>query len=293
MRRKVISLGRSTNVVSIPNSWCIQNKISKGDEIEMHENFNSLVISPMESKTYAKLDVTNMSPMIKRILGSYYKSGFDKITVSFSTKEELYEVEEVIRDEFIGFEIISNSDDEITAKSVSEPNLEEFENMLRRMMLIITSMLESLLLDKLSDSDKDKVILADKDVNKIADYCRRTINKNSLWAISKTLKRNPPLYFIVEQLEKIGDEARDLARCKNIENVSDILKEISIYFNSFYDLFYRFELHKVSSFGEERCRLKKMIDERIKEGYFEELVICRNILEKTFDMNGPLMALKN
>ena len=290
MKRKIISLARSTKVVTLPTSWCESNCLSKGDEVELHENLNSIIISPVKKEKQADIDITNLDPMIKRVLGAYYKAGYDILKITFSTQHEFEIIDEVVREEFIGFEIISQNNNTVIAKSISEQSIDEFNSMLRRMILIITSMIEETIKHKDSIIERKKVSLKDKDVNKIADYCRRMINKNSLISLFDTQKLNPPLYYIVEQLEKIGDEIRDLALLNEIPN-ADLLNSIYIYFNSFYDLFYRFELTKISSFGEKRYEIRDEIDNLIAIKPSNSLIIYRNILEKTFDMNGALIAL--
>ncbi len=291
MKRKVISLARSTNVVSLPQKWCEENKIKKGDEINLDENLNSIVISPLNVELYSYVDVTNMDPMIKRILGAFYKSGFDKLKIKFSTKDELKVVEEVIREEFIGFEIVSSSTTELIAKSISDLDIKDFNSMLRRLMLIIVSMLEDILVNINNKSELKSIALRDKEVNKIADFCRRIINKNSLISIADQYKRTPPLYYIVEQLEKVSDEVRDLALSENIADFSDLIKEVKTYYSSFYDLFYRFEMEKIAHFGSERYRIRDLIDKEISKKSTLELTLCRNIVEKTFDMNGALISI--
>lgn len=290
MKRKIISLARSTNVITLPQNWCESNQISKGDEVNLTENQNSIVVYPLKNKLSAEVDMKNMDPMIKRALGAFYKAGFDELKILYSTREEFKVIEEVIREEFIGFEIISSSASSILAKSVSNADVQDFSSMLRRLMLIITSMLEELIIHKNNKKELKLIALKDKDINKIADYCRRMINKNSLISISDSFKRNPPLYYVVEQLEKVGDEVRDLALSKELTKI-DLIKEIKTFYNSFYDLFYRFDLQKVAHLGSERYRIRDLIDNEISKKATKELTICRNILEKTFDMNGALMAI--
>ncbi len=299
MKRKIISLARSTNVITLPNKWCEKNCLRKGDEVDISENGDSIVVSPLKIRKKIVIDISDKQPMIRRILGSAYKTGYDEMSISYSSHDELLIAQEVIQQEFIGFEVVSVEKDKkvITARLVSEPDDDNFSQMLRRMMLMIKDVADEIAGSYHVQKDLKRVAEMDKEVNKLADFCRRSINRNSLLQISDSVKHNPPLYFIVEQLENIGDEYRDLALLMaenplKDENIYSLISDVSSFFEMFYNLFYSFSYDGVSIFGSERDSLKNKIDEMMSSNENSALLtICRNITEKTFDMNGPLMAI--
>ncbi len=292
MRRKIISLAKSTNVVTLPNKWCESNSLKKGDEVLVYENGGSIVVSPIQTEKLATLDISGCDPMIRRILGAAFKAGYDEMRIHYSTEEEKEIAEEVISQEFIGFEVIFTDSEKllIEARSISEPSPENFENMLRRMMMIISSMGGDIIVNPGDEEILRQVAERDKEVNKIADYCRRTINKNSLLRISDRYLLNPPLYFIVEQLEKIGDEFRDLSSiCGCID--TDVASMAKGYFDSFRKLFHDFDIKTLASFGKRRYELRDIFGEYPAGECAKCIKICNSIVEKTFDMNGPLIAM--
>ena len=60
--RKVINLGKSSYVISLPRQWAKKNNIKKGDILKFYENKNSdLIVSPNERKP------VNKSPKIETI----------------------------------------------------------------------------------------------------------------------------------------------------------------------------------------------------------------------------------
>ncbi len=50
----------------------------------------------------------------------------------------------------------------------------------------------------------------DKDINRYSDFCRRLLNKYGY----SSQRLTPAIYYIVEQLERIGDSYRDI--CNHI-----------------------------------------------------------------------------
>ncbi|MFC1742222.1 PhoU domain-containing protein [Nanoarchaeota archaeon] len=299
MKRSAIQLANNTIVISLPAKWVRQKGLQKGDAVEVSEYEGKLVLDTEKGATSGRItiDVSNMQPMIKRILGALYKSGYDEVTVRFSTIEELKIIQEVVREEFLGFEVVDQKKDWLIFKNVSHIDCKEYNTMLRRMFRIILSMADDSL-EAINKKDKDwleAIALHDKDVNKIADFCRRVLNTTG----AEGQKRIPPAYFIVEQLEKIGDMYRDI--CKHAEHNHNLSKEIlkiysetNRFMRGFYDIYFDFSLEDLRDFAEERYRLKSVFTQRFGKTPAKEammLSLLNNIAESTFDMNGPLMAV--
>ena len=54
MKRKLIQLSTSTNVISIPTTWLRKNNLSKGAELDLEEKDNRIIISKDNKKTLKK-----------------------------------------------------------------------------------------------------------------------------------------------------------------------------------------------------------------------------------------------
>ena len=51
MRRKVIQIANSTQLISLPRKWSLQFNIKKGDELEVEEQGSKLSIAAKEQAT--------------------------------------------------------------------------------------------------------------------------------------------------------------------------------------------------------------------------------------------------
>ncbi|MBW2972250.1 phosphate uptake regulator PhoU [Candidatus Woesearchaeota archaeon] len=301
MKRKAIRLANNTLVMSLPSSWVKKAAISKGDEIDVAELEGKLILSGGSAATSGStdVDVSGMDPMVKRILGALYKSGYDEVKVHFSTIAELKTVQEVVREEFLGFEVVEQKKDWLVFRKVSHIEPKEFNTMLRRMFLIILSMADDSL-EAISKGDKewlDAIALHDKDVNKISDFCRRVLNTTG----AEGYRRIPPAYFIVEQLEKIGDMYRDVCMHysakspKLSKETLNMYRDTNRFLRSFYELLFDFRLDGMRDFAKKRYRMKEMFDRSFETASQKEIVVIsllNSVVESTFDMNGPLMAVK-
>jgi len=279
-------------MVSLPAKWARAHNIKKGDEVEIEEDGNVLKISTEggERCERASIDVADLQPMVKRILGALYKAGYSEMEISFSTPKELELIQEVIREEFIGFEITEHRKNSIIAKEVTKTVVEEFDRVLNRMFFIIKQMgIDSEeAIKKMDHQQLEAIALRDKDINKLTDFCRRILNQKVLKG-----KRNPPMYFIVEQLEKVSDMYRDICqlKIKPETQMMQLFSDANRYFSSFIDLYQDFNLTKMAAFAQERYRLRK-IYQNSKTKYPPFLMLTSSMIESIFDMNGPVMANK-
>jgi phosphate uptake regulator len=299
MKRKVIQLAGRTLVVSLPSKWAKKYRVIKGDSINVNENGHKLEISPenelMSKKT--SISIVGLDPLIKRALGAIYKAGYDEVDVEFEPRE-LEKAQQVIRDEFVGFEVVYKSKKHLTVKKVSSINNEEFDTILRRVFLIVLQMAEEGR-NAVENNDTEwmrSIAYMDKDVNRYTDFCRRVINKHGY----SKFRLSPPMYYIVEQLERIGDSYRDIcthAISKGIKPSSKTLEmfdTVNEVFKEFYELFYKFDLKKLRMVTEKRYKMLNKFDKILEECNTKEfglLLLLYTVLDNTFDMNGALLAM--
>lgn len=291
MKRKVIQLAGRTLVVSLPSKWARKYNIQKGDTINLQEQGHSLVVSSEKEAIDKKtsLNIIGLDPMVKRALGAVYKAGYDEVEVLYESKE-LEVAQEVIREEFIGFEVIYTGKKRLVVKKISSINPEEFDNILKRMFMILLQMADESL-EAIEKQDTDwlrTIIFMDKDVDKYADFCRRVLNK-----YGHTFSNlSAPMYYIIEQLEKIGDSYRDICKLainSKLSNTKEIFQEVNEFFRNFYEIYYKFDLSKVAKFGKKRYRLVE--DIYSMKADLKIVLLLYTILDNTFDMNGALMAI--
>ena len=300
MRRKLIQHGLSSLTVSLPSKWVKENNLKKSDEIELDQLNGKLIISTKKHYDSKKIDVdiSNSQPMIRKIIGATFKSGYDEVNIKFSSFEELKAVQDLMREQFSGFEIINQSKSSILIKNISQPNFEEFNNVLRRFFFVLDSMASDVS-DAINKNDfkwLKNTTLMKIESDKYADYCRRAINMG----FETEFKRLAPLYVIIEQLEKVVDRYKDLAdyiflnEIKINEKIKSVIKDLSEFQKSFYNLLYKFEYDKIVEFGRNKETLQKSLDKAHLECSKKELKIINlldRILNLTYDLNGPLMAV--
>ena len=175
MKRKVIQLAGKTHVISLPSTWVKQYKIKKGQELDVEPRGRVLHVSTKGEvgETTKNLDISGFSrSLVRRSLGALYKAGFDRFEVRFSHPRELADAQEVIYEEFMGFEIVNQEKNFFSAQRLSHIEPEELDNVVRRIFRIIQTMAEDSL-EAVKKKDKqwlEQVYIRDFTINKLADF---------------------------------------------------------------------------------------------------------------------------
>ncbi|MDO8480305.1 MAG: phosphate uptake regulator PhoU [Nanoarchaeota archaeon] len=247
MTRKVIKHGPSTLITSLPSSWVKRLGIRKGDDLYCREEGNQIVLSPMSTEHAQEItiDVRNLDPyLVDRFLARSYQKGYDMITLTHENLAVLDIIHKKIR-ELIGFEVMEQTDKICVIQSIADKINLDFDASLRKVFLMIKSMLEELSRAYAAkDSEKlANLYLHDLEVNRLAYYCLRCLNKEQLKeSVPRYEKRL--LYYLCETLEDLGDRAKAIAKSlsaskavnKKMETLLGLLQE---QYASAYNYFYK------------------------------------------------------
>ena len=299
MRRKVIQIAESTQLASLPRKWALKYGIKKGDELEIREQANSLVIQTInEADTdRVEINISSLEDQAKKVIGALYKAGYDEISVTFSKTEELRSVQDIIKENLVGFEIVQQGRNQVVVRKISSTITEEFEPILRRCFLILQSIGKDGM-DAARNRDYEamnNLVLIDQSINKFTDFCRRILNKSGFTKV----RRVAPFYYILEELEKIGDEYKDISlvliRKKHLptKKTLEVWAETNHLFDLFYNLFYSFKLEKIKEIVDHKRTVEERIThlmERQEGTELEILYKLRSILDRIGSMKGPLMT---
>ncbi len=195
MRRKVSKVGPATLVVSLPSKWAKKYNIKKGDEVDVAEKANSITISKesaQESEVFSfSTDDMDKSIIVDLIVASYVQ-GYDEIRINIINHEciafdkhttdrkvRTIDVIEEAVNSLIGFEIIVQKQDEYVLKNLSKTSHDDFDNLMKRINLLIRSMGNECI-EGIKDDDKDylkELVNKKRTIRKFIYYCKRILNK--------------------------------------------------------------------------------------------------------------------
>src|SRR5689334_3293952 len=115
MRRKVVQHGPSTLTISLPANWVRDFNIRKGDEINIEQTKEGLLLSAGKERYIGqkRINVKGMKAVISRAIAALYKGGYDEIIVEYEGPQELQKIHDTISTSYIGFEIIEETKDQV------------------------------------------------------------------------------------------------------------------------------------------------------------------------------------
>ncbi len=305
MKRKIIKLADTTYVVSLPLKWARANNVKKGDEVEVTPNGSQLTINLREGDSPEHkgiFNATEFGPIVKRAFDAMYKRGYDEITVNFNSKEQLREIEAAVNLEAMTYEIVKQEKNKCVVRSITEASDKEFDSILRRTILLLKVMGEDLL-TALKEKDYETISNIkdlEKTNNKLTHYLRRSLNKHGYKEPDKTAI----MYALVEQLEKVADELRDLCRFlekdknKNINLSSEtfeLFEKLNQTIGLYSSIFFDFKAKDAVKFAQIQKQVKNEGLLLFNTKKSKELVVIHyliNTQKMVFDLLSPLLALQ-
>jgi len=189
MKRKLVKQGAATLMISLPAKWIKKYYLKKGDEVDIQEVENDLVISKegIETKKKTKINLGNYTESSTRTaVVNAYRSGFDVIEINFKDKKHYNIIKDVLRDYIIGFDIIKKGENYCIIENITEPSEEQFDIIFRKILFSISSLIKNTEQRLRNEGFEDYKEMVMK-IHKYDNFCRRVISKKNLFGSKSNL----------------------------------------------------------------------------------------------------------
>ena len=292
MQRKLAKIGPSTLMISIPSAWAKEHQLKKGDAVNITTEGKTLTIN-LEDKKKEKtiiINAENLDTMLNRTIGACYKKGYTTIKILFPDHAHLIKHYDSITQSWTGMEVLEQTPTTITLRQISPLQEETYESVLNRTFLfLIATSQEAYEAAKNNDQENlYHITQRDKTQNKYCDICRRILNTNHI-------NNSNAHYYIVEQLERLGDIYRDLSKhlstnktAMNKEHLA-LYQVINSYLQELYHLHKKFNHTNYEHFGTTRKKLLTQLQttqEKANKQETHHLNYFAMLIENIFDTNG-------
>ena len=300
MKRKVIQIADKTLVVSLPNDWVRQWGIKKGDELDVSESGPRLIASTTEYRPLKKggVDVSNASERTLRwLLSSLHKKGYDEIEIKSENPLHAVIIDNLLKDLFLGFAVVHRSGATCLIRSLAKELDDQLQVIVRRAFLVTLALADQSLetaKSKKFDQLKDLLEL-EKTNNQLTNFCERILNKKGL---DEPIKTNF-LYVIMWNLEKVADDYKYIcehlaAKRKISKDTMDLYDRVNKLLRNYYELFYKFDVQKLSALSDDFKKLSRDIETSLSKG--EDAIVLSHLYHvalKTVDFSASTFALHN
>ncbi len=229
--RKLVKAGPASHTISLPKEWLERNNLTKGATLYIHEQSdNELIITPslVEPQTTQQKTVTipvdgkALDTIQREITAAYVNNANTIDLVGESIAKNAKEIRRMLHD-FVALEIAEQSPGKISAKDLLNLSEISVDKSLKRMDIIVRTMLQDA---KLTASGKDlseSVLFRDYDVNRLYFLLVRLL-KSALTNpnLAAQFELNPPSvlksWMLVHHLEQTADTIKSLCKeCTKLE----------------------------------------------------------------------------
>ncbi len=159
-QRRLVRLGRSTLVVSLPADWVKRKGLKAGDVLTLVINDNYIKIVPDMKKGTVKLTMTirvkNRVEGLYRTIIASYVAGADIIKIEFEDPDSLFEIMKQVKmaiSHTIGLEIVEQGTNYITLQAFISDTAQSAENLVSRITGLLSLMVAQLVKGHLEDKD--------------------------------------------------------------------------------------------------------------------------------------------
>lgn len=306
MKRKIIQIGNSTQLISLPREWCKANNIKKHDELEIKEDGHRVIIAKEETSQSKdiEIDITDLDrSSIMFLIRALYRRGYDTITLHFKRQVTAHyrtlqqvSIINVIHTEvnrLTGLEILQQKENTVVLRSISEMSIKEFDNVLRRVFLLLLDANKDIITaTKTHDLALAATIEEKHDtISKLISYCLRLLNTKGYSDTAKI----PFYHHLLASLDTVTDYLKYSGRSifsykKKLKSQTiKVIEEINSSLIKYYDCFYKFNFNNVREWSAHKEHIKKLIyslAKKIPEDEFfiistlgQTVEILRDILE--------------
>ena len=221
MKRKLIKQGAGSTgsfTVTLPADWVRKHGLKAGDEIDVEEVGNSLLVGTtkgFELPKVAHIDLRNLKiTHIWRKTAEAYRSGAETIHITYENKTLAHkktgrvvsirdEIERVASMECIGMEIEKMTPTTAILRQFGETREDEFDSAFRKVLFKLEDQAENAVeaLKSMNPEHLRGIWLGDRIINRFCNFCMRILNKKGTLDPLKTTH----LYAALTQLEELGD----------------------------------------------------------------------------------------
>ncbi|MBW2984830.1 AbrB/MazE/SpoVT family DNA-binding domain-containing protein [Candidatus Woesearchaeota archaeon] len=297
MKRKVSRIGPATLMVSLPSKWVKKYGLKKGDEINLEDKENKLIISTAKAEpeiSKITVDVSGMDDYILQLfLTAVHKKGFDEVSLRYDDPRKIDSVRVRIST-LLGYEVVEQRPKYCRIRNVSGDLEKEYDSLLRRSFLVNKNLFENVkgALESNDFSGADSMIALEKTNNRLTNYCERILVKKLYKGIDSFVA-----YVIVWNIESIADDLRDLikdivSKKKKVTFSKEFIKNFGAVmklFDSYYSLFYSFSIDGMNNLKAEAVKLKSELSGFLqKEPYSFYLM---SITSRIYDMMASTLSI--
>ena len=213
--RKIIKFGKSSHVMTLPNSWILKHSLNPGDRLHVLSDGGTLVVLPQVKPQELSIEICCDIPfkIFNKTLVSFYLKNYSRIVIKGKNLFDQLEQIKMASEKLPFLEIIKVSKRKIVMRDLVSLKDLIVKDLIKEMVDVCSVIFSEL---GYINKDKSKCFLInslDKNLNKICFLIYKSLNYNLHEIKNHKQAKNTVLYWrIVSSLEQLGDILKRIAR---------------------------------------------------------------------------------
>lgn len=237
--RRLVKAGQASHTISLPKEWLDKHKLKKGDLVYLHEKTDKELIITPESKPEEQapakeitiqIDNKEMSTIGREITSAYINNYNTIILTGDSMTDKTKDIRKMLHD-FVALEVADQTAKSIIAKDLL--NLKEIsvDKTLRRMDMLVRSMIQDSVATIESPELAQSVVVRDYEVNRAYFLLLRLLksaftNKQVAELFELSPEKVLSYYYLTINLENFADCAKQLVEYLAKEKKKEKMKTV-------------------------------------------------------------------
>ncbi len=302
MERKINQVGTGTLTVSLPASWAKYHHLKKGDNVEVIEEENKLVLYRPKSlekneRIVLKIEGNDKKNLLRPIV-RYYVKGVNEIEVHYESPQLIELIKKTLY-LLTGFDLVEEGTNYCVLKNIANLDEKELNPSIKRLFETVTRIARESydIIKKGNYAALSAIEEIDKTLNKLCTFCERLVNTSGY----KLIDKPSLMYFLLAGIEHVGDFYKYLCNYLRKNNFKIRPEVLQIYektikmLETLYSMYQSYDPNK-------NGRLRSMKKEIIAEGHRlletvpkKEIRVVHYIIEiagNIYDTSAPINGLK-
>lgn len=237
--RRLVKAGQASHTISLPKEWLDKHKLTKGDLVYLYERGDKeLVITPeskadepIPSKTISiDVDGKELGTIAREITSAYVNNYNTIMLTGSSISKKTKEIREMLHD-FVALEVAEQNANSIVAKDLLNLKEISIEKTIRRMDMLVRSMLQDSVATIENPELAQSVSMRDDEVNRayflLIRLLKSSLNNRQIAEFFQlTNTKVLSYYYLTINLENFADCAKQMVDYLAKEKKKDKMKAI-------------------------------------------------------------------
>jgi len=256
MKRKLIKQGGGGGItIYLPKKWIDTNSLKGGDEVNVEEEENKIVIEAGAKESVSRQEVAiedHSDEFVLRVITNAYKKGIDELRLVFKKDVPLKAIKYTLSRLTIGYEVTDLGKDYCVIRSFSSDDINNIDVSIKKCFFLIRDVQETILKDIKGRKfpNEEQISSANENIKKLSNYAIRTSikkikavykNENNLVIFTNLYLYTNKLVYIYQHLNTNNKINKKISK----DTVSAIQTLFGM-FNDFYDAYYNSDLKKIN-----------------------------------------------